>query len=132
MILSLFILALTAIAVVTLIFEFLAQHLSPFLELALPSRTTFAFVISPFTAGRFPAFESLCHIAVKLRLVLSYQNSYSIASNLSKANKISPIVNPDGLEIEIFVKLPNQYILDLPEDLDVQRLARKIMFSQYT
>jgi hypothetical protein len=83
MILSLFILTLNAIVVVSLVFEFLAQHLSPFLELALPSRTTFAFVISPFTAGGFPAFESLCHIAVKLRLALSYQNSYSIANNFS-------------------------------------------------
>jgi hypothetical protein len=82
MILSLFILALTAIVIVALLFELLAQHLSPFLELALPCRTTFALIISPFTAGGFPAFESLCHIAVKLRLIQSYQNSYSIASNL--------------------------------------------------
>ncbi len=73
MILSFFILA--AVAIDAPIFEFLAQHLSPFLELALSCRTTFAFVISPFIAGGFPAFESLCHIAVKLRLTLSYQNS---------------------------------------------------------
>ena len=76
MILSLFILALTTVVVVALLFELLAKHLSPFLELALSCRATFALVISPFTAGGFPAFESLCHIAVKLRLVLSYQNSY--------------------------------------------------------
>jgi hypothetical protein len=88
MILSLFILTLAVIVTVALIFEFLAQHLSPFLELALPCRTTFAFVISPFTAGGFPAFESLCHIGVKLRLTLSYQNSYSIASNFSQVKKI--------------------------------------------
>ena len=75
MILSFSILALAA-AVIALLFELLAQHLSPFLELALSCRTTFAFVISPFTAGGFPAFESLCHIAVKLRLAPSYQNSY--------------------------------------------------------
>ena len=56
MILSLFIVALAAVVVVALLFELLAQHLSPFLELALPCRTTFAFVISPFTAGGFPAF----------------------------------------------------------------------------
>ncbi len=62
MILSLFILTLAAITVVALVFEFLAQHLSPFLELALSRRTTFAFVISPFIAGGFPALESLCHI----------------------------------------------------------------------
>jgi hypothetical protein len=66
MILSLFILALTAITVVALVFEFLAEHLSPLLELALSCRTTFAFVISPFIAGGFPAFESLCHIVTKV------------------------------------------------------------------
>lgn len=76
MILSLFILALVAIDIVALIFELLAQHLRPFLELALPCRTTFAFVISPFAAGGFPAFESLCHIVVKFGLALSYQNGY--------------------------------------------------------
>ena len=80
MVLSLFILTLAAIVIIALIFELLAQHLSPLLELALPCRTTFAFVVSPFIAGGFPALESLCHIAVKLRLALSYQNSYPIAS----------------------------------------------------
>ena len=97
MILSFSILALAA-AVIALLFELLAQHLSPFLELALPCRTTFALVISPFTAGGFPAFESLCHTAVKLRLALSYQNSYSIASNLTKPKKVAPIVS-NGLPI---------------------------------
>ncbi len=87
MVLSLFILTLAVIVIVALVFEFLAQHLSPFLELALPCRTTFTFVISPFIAGGFPAFESLCHIAAKLRLALSYQNSYLIASNLSQFKK---------------------------------------------
>jgi hypothetical protein len=88
----------------------------------------------------------------KLRLVLFYQNSYSIASNLMKPKKAAHINLPDGLAIlvpfalakpleekrlpaqrgycwgkrsatanEIAVKLPNQYILDLPEDLDIQR-----------
>ena len=97
MILSFSILALAA-AVIALLFELLAQHLSPFLELALPCRTTFAFIISPFTAGGFPAFESLCHVTVKLRLALSYQNSYSIASNLTKPKKVAPIVS-NGLPI---------------------------------
>ena len=92
MVLSLFILTLAVIVVVTLIFEFLAQHLSPLLELALPCRTTLAFVISPFIAGGFPAFESLCHIAVKLRLTLSYQNSYLSASYLSQSKKYSPLI----------------------------------------
>jgi hypothetical protein len=124
-ILSLFILTLTGIVAVALIFEFLAQHLSPFLELPLPCRTTFAFVISPFTAGGFPAFESLCHIDVKLRLALSYQHSYSIASNFLQFKKVSPIVIPNGLPSEIAVKLPNRYILDLPEDLDIQRLEKR-------
>jgi hypothetical protein len=87
MILSLFILALAAV-IIALLFELLAQHLSPFLELALSCRTTFAFVISPFTAGGFPALESLCHIAVKLRLTLPYQNSYSIASKFFQAKEI--------------------------------------------
>jgi hypothetical protein len=91
MILSFFILVfaltVTAIVVVALIFEFLAQHLSPFLELALPCRTTFAFIISPFTAGGFPAFESLCHMGNKFCLVLLYQDNYSIASNLLRAKK---------------------------------------------
>jgi hypothetical protein len=141
MILSFFILTLAGIVAVALIFEFLAQHLSPFLELALSCRTTFAFVISPFTAGGFPAFESLCHIAVKLRLAQLYQHSYSIASNLSPVNKVSPIDIPNGLAIlvpfakrlptqrgyanEIAIKLPNQYILDLPEDLDIQPLEKR-------
>jgi hypothetical protein len=93
MILSFPILTLTAIIVVALVFEFLAQHLSPFLELPLPCRTAFTFVISPFTAGGFPAFESLCHISVKLRLALPYQNSYSIASNLSKTKKVTPSIS---------------------------------------
>jgi hypothetical protein len=99
MILSLFILTLTGIVAVASIFEFLAQHLSPFLELALPCRATLAFVISPFTAGGFPAFESLCHIAVKLRLALSYQHSYSIANNFLQSKKVSLIVVLDGLPI---------------------------------
>ena len=115
MILSLFILALAAVVAVTLLFKFLPQHLSPFLELALPSWATFAFVISPFTAGGFPAFESLCHIAVKLRLALSYQNKYSIASNLAKLKKAAPVDIPDALAIlvprgyanEIAIKQPN-------------------------
>ena len=98
MILSLFILALAAVVIVALLFELLAQHLSPFLELALPCRTTFALIISPFTAGGFPAFKSLSHIAVKLRLALSYQNSYSIASNFSKQKEVAPIV-PNDLTI---------------------------------
>jgi hypothetical protein len=42
--------------------------------------------------------------------------------------KVAPIVKPDDLAIEIAVKLPNQYILDLPENIDVQRLARKSIF----
>ena len=92
MVLSLFILTLVVIVVVALIFEFLAQHLSPLLELALPCRTTLAFVISPFTAGGFPALESLCHIAVKLPLALSYQNSYSIASYLSQSKRDSLLI----------------------------------------
>ena len=54
MILSLVILALAAIVFVVLLFEFLAEHLSSFLELALPCRTTFTLVISPFIAGGFP------------------------------------------------------------------------------
>ncbi len=70
MIPSLFRLTLTAITIVALVFEFLAEHLSPFLELALPCRTTLAFIISPFIAGGFPAFESLCHIFSRLDLVL--------------------------------------------------------------
>jgi hypothetical protein len=99
MILSFFIVASTALAVIALLLELLAQHLSSFLELALPSRATFAFIISPFTAGGFPAFESLCHIAIKLRLTLSYQKNYSIASNLLKVEKALPIDIPDGLPI---------------------------------
>lgn len=59
MVLSFFILALTAVVTVALLFEFLAQHLGSFLELALSCRAAFAFIISPFTAGGFPAFESL-------------------------------------------------------------------------
>jgi hypothetical protein len=58
MILSLLILTL---AVVALVFEFLPHHLIAFLDLPLPSRAAFAFVISPFFAGGFPAFESLWH-----------------------------------------------------------------------
>ncbi len=57
-----------------------------------------------------------------------------------ETEKVTPIDLPDGLLIlvprgyanEIAVKLPNQYILDLPEDLDIQKMGRKIMFSQYT
>jgi hypothetical protein len=56
MILSLAILTLAAIVIFVLLFEFLAEHLSPLLELALPCRTTFTLIISPFTAGRFPTF----------------------------------------------------------------------------
>ena len=89
MILSLFILTLAVIVVIALVFELLAQHLSPLLELALPCRTTFAFVISPFAAGRFPALESLCHIVAKFCLALSYQNGYSIASK-----KLSRLISP--------------------------------------
>ncbi len=58
MILSFLILTL---AVVALVFEFLPHHLVAFLDLPLPSRAAFAFVVSPFFAGGFPAFESLCH-----------------------------------------------------------------------
>jgi hypothetical protein len=58
MILSLFILAL-AVVVVALVFEFLPEHLSTFLKLALTCRTTFALIISPFFAGGFPTFETL-------------------------------------------------------------------------
>jgi hypothetical protein len=58
MILSFLILTL---AVVALVFEFLPHHLVAFLDLPLSSRAAFAFVISPFFAGGFPAFESLCH-----------------------------------------------------------------------
>jgi hypothetical protein len=58
MILSFFILA-CAVVVFALVFEFLAEHLSPFLELALACRTAFALVISPFFAGGFPSFETL-------------------------------------------------------------------------
>ena len=54
MILSLAILALAAIVVFALLFELLAKHLSPFLELTLACRTTFTLVISPFLAGGFP------------------------------------------------------------------------------
>ena len=93
MILSLFILTLTATVGVALIFELLAQHLGSFLKLALPCRTAFALIISPFTAGGFPAFESLWHAVAKLRLTLSYQNSYSIASNLSKVKKIYLLIS---------------------------------------
>jgi hypothetical protein len=89
MILSLFILALATIVIVALLFELLAQHLSPFLELALPCRTTFAFVISPFIAGGFPALESLCHIGSKFCLTLLYQDNYSIASNFVVNNQIN-------------------------------------------
>jgi hypothetical protein len=75
MILSLSILALATTVALALVFEFLPKHLSPLLELALPCRTTFAFVISPFTAGGFPAFESLCHIvtnAVSSSIILAF------------------------------------------------------------
>jgi hypothetical protein len=58
MILSFLILTL---AVVALVFEFLPHHLVAFLDLSLPCRAAFAFVVSPFFAGGFPAFESLCH-----------------------------------------------------------------------
>jgi hypothetical protein len=71
MILSLSILALATTVALALVFEFLPKHLSPLLELALPCRTTFAFVISPFTAGGFPAFESLCHIVTKVTNAVS-------------------------------------------------------------
>jgi hypothetical protein len=50
-----------AVVVFALLFEFVSEHLSAFLELALTSRAAFAFVVSPFIAGGFPAFESLCH-----------------------------------------------------------------------
>jgi hypothetical protein len=63
MILSFLVSAVAVIAVVVfaLLFEFVSEHLSSFLELALTCRTAFSFVISPFVAGGFPAFESLCH-----------------------------------------------------------------------
>jgi hypothetical protein len=55
MILSLVILTLVAIVVFALLFELLTKHLSSFLDLALPCRTTFTLIISPFIAGGFPA-----------------------------------------------------------------------------
>jgi hypothetical protein len=58
MILSFLILTL---AVIALVFEFLPHHLVAFLDLPLPSGAAFAFVVSSFFAGGFPAFESLCH-----------------------------------------------------------------------
>jgi hypothetical protein len=63
MILSFLVAAVAVVAVVVfaLLFEFVAEHLSAFLELALTCRAAFAFVVSPFIAGGFPAFESLCH-----------------------------------------------------------------------
>ena len=54
MILALFILTLAVVA--ALFFEFLPEHLSAFLELALTCRAAFALVISPFVAGGFPTF----------------------------------------------------------------------------
>jgi hypothetical protein len=140
MILSLSILALATIVALALVFEFLPEHLSPFLELALPCRTTFAFVISPFTAGGFPALESLCHIvinAVSSSIILAFLVDRQL---FVRSEKIQPIDDPDGLAIlvprgyanEIAVTLPNQYILDLPANLDVQSGERKIMFFKYT
>jgi hypothetical protein len=59
MILS-FLISILAIAVaVALVFEFLPEHLSPFLELALTCRATFALIISPFFAGGFPTLKPL-------------------------------------------------------------------------
>jgi hypothetical protein len=37
-----------------------------------------------------------------------------------------------GYANEIAIKLPNRYILDLPEDLDISEIGKKVMFSQYT
>ncbi len=54
MILALFMLTLAVVA--ALVFEFLSEHLSAFLELALTCRTAFALVVSPFFARGFPAF----------------------------------------------------------------------------
>ena len=50
MVLSLFILTL-AVVIIALVFEFLSEHLSAFLELALTCRTAFTLIISPFFAG---------------------------------------------------------------------------------
>jgi hypothetical protein len=63
MVLSFLVSAVAVIAVVVfaLLFEFVAEHLSSFLKLALTRRAAFALVVSPFIAGGFPAFESLCH-----------------------------------------------------------------------
>jgi hypothetical protein len=48
--------AVIVFVVFALLFEFVSEHLSAFLELALTSRAAFAFVVSPFVAGGFPAF----------------------------------------------------------------------------
>ncbi len=60
MILSLF-LIVAAVAAIAIVFEFVAEHLIAFFDLTLPSRTAFPFIISPFFAGGFPAFELPCH-----------------------------------------------------------------------
>ena len=59
MILSFLILTLAIAVAVALVFEFLPEHLSSLLELALTCRATFALIISPFFAGGFPTLESL-------------------------------------------------------------------------
>jgi hypothetical protein len=59
MILSFLILTLAVAVAAALVFEFLPEHLSPFLELTLTCRTTFALIISPFFTGGFPTLESL-------------------------------------------------------------------------
>jgi hypothetical protein len=62
---------LTLAVVIALVFEFLPKHLSAFLELALTCRTAFTLVISPFFAGGFPAFQSLCHKTYRKFIFLS-------------------------------------------------------------
>jgi hypothetical protein len=63
MILSLFRLVIFVV-VATVFLELVAKHLVAFFNLSLPSRATFPFVVSPFFAGGFPAFELPRHIAV--------------------------------------------------------------------
>jgi hypothetical protein len=55
MILS-FLVSAVAVIIFALLFQFVSEHLHPFLELALTCRAAFALVVSPFIAGGFPAF----------------------------------------------------------------------------
>jgi hypothetical protein len=70
----------------TFALELLAQHLSLFLELTAAGRTTFAFVIASFFAGRFPALEHSGH-NIWLGINLYFQDSRKIQNVPSPLNE---------------------------------------------